>query len=77
MRYQSIMPLQWITFGDYREAMSRIRDAGIPIMVMVQSVQEAVEAATLGASAIVAQVICPMFSQAFLALSRIRVTSAF
>ncbi len=51
-----MMPLQWITFGDYTEPIRKIKDAGIPIMVMVQSVEEAVKAAELGASAIVAQV---------------------
>ena len=52
----SVMPPQWITFGDYRETVSKIKDAGIPVMVMVQSVEEAVKAAALGASAVVAQV---------------------
>ena len=51
-----MMPLQWITFGDYTEPIRKIKDAGIPIMVMVQSVEEAIKAAELGASAIVAQV---------------------
>ena len=48
--------MQWISFGDYTEAVSRIKEAGIPVMVMVQSVEEAVRAASLGASAVVAQV---------------------
>ena len=48
--------MQWISFGDYTEAVSRVREAGIPVMVMVQSVEEAVKAASLGASAVVAQV---------------------
>ena len=52
--------LQWITFGDYTEAISKIKESGIPIMVMVQSVEEAVKAAARGASAIVAQVTCSM-----------------
>ena len=55
-----IIFLQWITFGDYTEAISKIKESGIPIMVMVQSVEEAVKAAARGASAIVAQVICSM-----------------
>ncbi|CAL5229038.1 g12286 [Coccomyxa viridis] len=48
-------PAIWITFGDYNEPIRKIKEAGIPIMVMVQSVEEAVTAAELGASAVVAQ----------------------
>ena len=68
LRWLNSLPeLQWITFGDYAEAMSKIKEAGIPIMVMVQSVEEAVKAAGLGASAIVAQVMqsapCPVIPE--------------
>ncbi len=56
-----MMPLQWIMFGDYTEPIKKIKDADIPIIVVVESVEEAVKAAELGASAVVAQVDDPCF----------------
>ena len=50
------MPVQWTSFGNYSAAASKIKEAGVPLMVMVQSVEEAVRAAAVGAAAIVAQV---------------------
>lgn len=50
------MPVQWTSFGNYSAAASKINEAGVPLMVMVQSVEEAVRAAAVGAAAIVAQV---------------------
>ena len=49
--------LQWVTFGDIDSFALRVKEAGIPLVVMVQSVQQAQHAvAKLGADAIVAQV---------------------
>ncbi len=48
--------LQWISFGDYQEAAAKIKKSSIPLMIMVQSVEEALKAGDLDADAIVAQV---------------------
>ena len=48
--------MQWLSFGDYAKAADKVKQAGIPLIIMVQSVEEAVKAAALGADAVVAQV---------------------
>ena len=47
---------QWFSFGDYSDAARKVKDAKVPLIIMVQSVLEALKAAGLGADAIVAQV---------------------
>ena len=47
---------QWISFGDLEPIAERIKAAGILLMVQAQSVEQAVQAASWGADAIVAQV---------------------
>jgi hypothetical protein len=48
--------LQWISFGDYTEMAQRVKAAGIKLIVQVQTTEEALQAAAVGADAIVAQV---------------------
>ena len=48
--------LQWISFGDYQEAAAKIKKSSIPLIIMVQSVEEALKAGALDADAVVAQV---------------------
>ena len=48
--------MQWLSFGDYADAAAKVKQAGVPLIIMVQSVEEAVKAAALGADAVVAQV---------------------
>jgi NAD(P)H-dependent flavin oxidoreductase YrpB (nitropropane dioxygenase family) len=61
--------MQWLSFGDYADAAAKVKQAGIPVIIMVQSVEEAVKAAALGADAVVAQV---SFASAFEVLSVLR-----
>jgi hypothetical protein len=51
-----VLGAQWISFGDLEPIAKRIKEAGIMLMVQAQSVEQAVQAASWGADAIVAQV---------------------
>lgn len=48
--------MQWLSFGDVAPMAERVKAAGIKLMIQVQSVHQAIEAVTMGADAIVAQV---------------------
>lgn len=56
MHSKDILYLQWLSFGDYWEAAAKVKADNIPLVIMVQSTEEAVKAAAEGADAIVAQV---------------------
>ncbi|CAL8469749.1 g9291 [Coccomyxa elongata] len=45
----------WLSFGDIAPMAERVKAAGIKLMIQVQSVQQAIEAVSMGADAIVAQ----------------------
>ncbi|BDA47788.1 probable nitronate monooxygenase [Coccomyxa sp. Obi] len=45
----------WLSFGDIAPMAERVKAAGIKLMIQVQSVQQALEAVSMGADAIVAQ----------------------
>ena len=48
--------VQWLAFGDFEQAAARVKQAGIPLVIMVRSVDEARKAAAVGADIVVAQV---------------------
>ena len=48
--------MQWLAFGDFEQAAARVKHAGIPLVIMIRSVDEARKAAALGADIVVAQV---------------------
>ncbi|KAK9907469.1 hypothetical protein WJX75_004171 [Coccomyxa subellipsoidea] len=45
----------WLSFGDVAPMAARVKAAGVKLMIQVQSVQQAIDAVSLGADAIVAQ----------------------
>ena len=47
---------QWVAFCNIDALAARVTAGGIPLVVMVQTAQQAVHAAELGADAVVAQV---------------------
>ena len=62
IRFYEVWDMQWLAWGDYAEAASKTKAAGIQLIVMVNSAEEAVKAVELGADVVVAQVIfenCP------------------